>query len=80
VLYVGHLLHNYGFAKHGCHCFIARDLTFTSLDVSQEEQGLITKRFPFSTLLEMVQSGEIQDAVTVSAIGLAHIKGLLTLP
>ena len=77
MIYVGHLLHNYGFAKHGCHCFIARDLRFTALEVLQEEQGLITRRFPFATLLNMVRSGEIQDAVTVSALGLAHIKGLL---
>lgn len=75
--YVGHLLHNYGFARHGCHAFIARGLHFEGHDISQEEQGLVTRRFGFGALMAMITSGEIQDATTVSALGLALMKGLL---
>ena len=78
--YVGHLLHNYGFAKHGCHMFIARDLRFTTLEIAQEEQGLITRRFERDAFLAMVASGAIQDAVTVSLLALARVKGLIDWP
>lgn len=75
--HVGHLLHNYGFARHGCHIFLARRLRFAGPNIEPEEQGLVTNRFSRERFLDMLATGEIQDAVTVSALGLARIKGLI---
>ncbi|HYZ61704.1 MAG TPA: NUDIX hydrolase [Acetobacteraceae bacterium] len=73
--YVGHMFGSYGFARQGCHVFVARDLAPTSVTLHPEEQGLIARRFPFPNVLEMIRTGAIKDMTTVSALALAQMNG-----
>lgn len=46
-------------------------------DLDHEEQGLICRRFPACEVMAMIASGQIRDAITVAAIGLLVMRGLL---
>jgi ADP-ribose pyrophosphatase len=74
---LGYLFEGYGYSNQGCHLFLARQLTQQARDLDLEEQGLICRRFPASDVLAMIQSGQIRDAITVAAIGLLVMRGLL---
>ena len=75
----GHLFQGYGFSNQGYRVFLARGLTPTARRLDPEEQGLITRRFPAAELTRMIRDGEIKDATTVAALGLAQLKGLAEL-
>ncbi|MDR6826771.1 MULTISPECIES: NUDIX hydrolase [Bosea] len=74
---LGYLFECYGYSNQGCHVFLARGLTQQNRDLDHEEQGLISRRFPASDVMAMIQSGQIRDAITVAAIGLLVMRGLL---
>jgi ADP-ribose pyrophosphatase len=75
----GHLFQAYGYATQGYYVFLARSLRPTASKLDQEEQGLITRRFPPAMLAQMIRDGEIKDATTVAALGLLQLKGLFQL-
>ena len=75
--YLGHQYHGYGYSSQGFHTYLATDLTMTTTNLDQEEEGLIAKSFSLSEFEEMVVSEVIKDATTVNAYGLAKIKGLI---
>ena len=75
--HVGHLFQAYGYATQGCNIFLARQLRFVGNALDPEEQGLVTECFPLAKVLQMIRIGVIQDAATVAAMGLLHLKGLL---
>lgn len=77
---VGYLYEAYGHSNQGCHVFLARRLMPARRELDHEEQGLITRRFAAAEVIAMIESGAIRDAMTVAAIGLMRIKGLLPLP
>lgn len=74
---LGYLFEGYGYSNQGCHVFLARQLTQQARDLDPEEQDLICRRFPACEVMAMIQSGEIRDAITVAAIGLLVMQGLL---
>ena len=74
--YVGHLFQGYGYATQSYHIFLAQDLRRTETNLDHEEQGLITRQFPASTVTEMILAGAIKDATTIAALGLLNLKGL----
>jgi ADP-ribose pyrophosphatase len=74
---LGYLFEGYGYSNQGCHVFLARQLTQQARDLDQEEQGLVCRRFPASDVLAMIEGGQIRDAITVAAIGLLVMRGLL---
>lgn len=75
--YVGHLFECYGYSTQGCHIFIARDLQATETKLDPEEQGLISHAFALEAVIAMVGDGRIKDAMSVAALGLCRLKGLL---
>lgn len=75
--HIGHLFQAYGYATQGYDIFLARQLHFVGNSLDPEEQGLITHCFPLLEVVQMIHSGVIQDATTVAAMGLLHLKGLL---
>ena len=74
---LGYLFEGYGYSNQGCHIFLARQLTQQARDLDHEEQGLICRRFPACEVMAMIASGQIRDAITVAAIGLLVMRGLL---
>ena len=75
--YVGHLFQGYGYATQGCRIFLARRLRRTTVELDPEEQGLITRDFPLPEVVQMIEDGQIKDAMTIAALGLLRLKGLL---
>lgn len=74
---LGYLFEGYGYSNQGCHVFMARQLTQQARDLDHEQQGLVGRRFPASDVMAMIESGQIRDAITIAAIGLLMMRGLL---
>ncbi|WP_414830491.1 NUDIX domain-containing protein [Alteromonas sp. H39] len=75
--YVGYQYLAYGFCDQGYHIFVARDLTMTQKNLDPEEEGLLSKTVSVKELEAKIVAGEIKDATTCNAFGLARLKGLL---
>ena len=75
--YLGDQYLAYGFCNQKYHIYFATELTFTQISLDPEEEGLITQKFSLDTFESMIISGEIQDASTVNAYGIAKLKGVL---
>ena len=75
--YMGHLFQGYGYATQGGRIFLARRLRRTTVKLDHEEQGLIACDFPLPAVVKMIEDGHIKDAMTIAALGLLQIKGLL---
>ncbi len=77
MVYVGHQYLAYGHSSQGYHIYLATELEQKSTNLDAEEEGLISKKFRVTAFEAMILSGEIRDATTVNAYGLARLKGLL---
>ena len=75
--HAGRLFTTYGTMNQGCHVFLAANLTAGRADPEQEEQDLITRSFSLAAVKAMVRDGAIADSITVAALGLLRLKGLL---
>lgn len=75
--YLGDQYLAYGFCNQKYHIYFASELTFTQISLDPEEEGLITQKFLLDTFESMIITGEIQDASTVNAYGIAKLKGVL---
>ena len=75
--YVGHQYLAYGFSNQGYHIYLATDLKAGDTNLDAEEEGLVSRRFTIKEFEAMVINGQIKDATTVNAYGLAKLKGLL---
>lgn len=73
--HVGHLFEAYGYANQGYDIFVATGLTTTDRNLDSEEVGLVTQTFTREEFIEMIVTGQIKDASTVAAFGLALLKG-----
>ena len=74
--YIAHQYLAYGFSSQGYHIYLASELTATSNKLEEEEEGLVTKKFPLAEFESMILNGIIKDATTVNAYGLSKLKGL----
>ncbi len=77
MVYVGYQYLAYGMCDQGYHIFLATDLQPGVRKLDEEEEGLITQAFSLKAFEGMLISGEIQDATTSNAYGLARLKGFL---
>ena len=59
-----------GFARQGCHVFVASGLSQGEQELETEEQDLIHQWFPRSEVEQMIRSGRITDDATVAAYAL----------
>jgi 8-oxo-dGTP pyrophosphatase MutT (NUDIX family) len=75
--YIGKQYLAYGFASQCYHIYIATDLTKTSQQLDEEEEGLTVHKLPLSEFKQKIIDGTIQDATTVNAYGLARLKGFI---
>ena len=75
--YVGYQYLAYGFCSQGYHVFLASDFTQGEQELDQEEEGLLCKKVKLSQFEKMIIEGDIKDATTVNAFGLAKLKGFL---
>lgn len=76
-IYVGHLYQAYGYSNQGFHVFLASGFATEQQQLDSEEEDLITASFSLTTFESMITAGEIKDGPTISAYGLAKLKGLV---
>lgn len=74
--HIGHIYQAYGISNQGFDLFYATDFEHTEQALDNEEEDLITARFPVAEFESMISSGVIKDATTISAYGLAKLKGI----
>ena len=74
---VGEFCLAYGFSDHRCRLFLASGLTPGERRPDAEEVDMITRSFSLSEMDGMLRDGTIQDAVTIAAMGLLRLKGLV---
>lgn len=75
--YVGAQYLAYGFCDQKYHIYLASDFTQGTRALDPEEEGLTCKRVSVTEFERMICEGEIMDASTINAYGLAKLKGLL---
>ncbi len=75
--YVGNQFLAYGFCDQQYHIFVAKDLTAGANRLDTEEEGLICRAFALSEFERMIIAGDIRDATSVNAYGLAKLRGFL---
>lgn len=75
--HAGHLFTAYGIMNQGYDVFLASGLTAGERRPEAEEQDMITRPFALKEVEAMIRDGAIADSVTVAALGLLRLKGLL---
>ena len=75
--YVGYTHEAYGHSSQGCHIYLASDFEMAEQQLDEEEEGLLTKSISIEEFEGMLISGEIRDAATITAYGLAKLKKLI---
>ena len=77
MIYVGFQYLAYGFCNQGYHIYLAKGLTQGKQSLDVEEEDLKIVPMPLQKFHEKVVGGEIKDASTCNAYGIAKLKGLL---
>lgn len=75
--HAGRLFTAYGTTNQGYHVFLASGLTAGERRPEVEEQDLIARPFALADVEAMIRDGAIADSVTVAALGLLRLKGML---
>ncbi len=74
---VGKLFQGAGYSNQAGHVFLATELTQHQTDHDPEEQDMICRAFPLEEVERMVTDCVIQDAISLAAIGLLRLKGII---
>ncbi|WP_334018604.1 NUDIX hydrolase [Alteromonas sp. S015] len=67
----------YGFCNQGYHIYVAKGLTQGMQKLDVEEEDLRVVPLQLNELKEKITNGEIKDASTCNAVGLAMLKGII---
>lgn len=73
----GSLFSGYGFATPRFHVFLATGLRQGAAAREPTEQDMISRAFDLADVETMIREGVIKDAITVAALGLLRLKGML---
>ncbi len=74
---IGTIYPLYGTVNQRCHVFFATDLTAGDIRLEHEEQDLVQAAVSVDELQRMILDGDLQDAGTIAAFGLARLRNLL---
>lgn len=69
VVRVGHLFQAPGYARQGCHLFVATDLEQGPPSREDTESDMIAQAFGIDQIRRMIMEGAIKDATTIAAFG-----------
>lgn len=75
--YVGEQFLAYGMCSQRYHIFVAKTLTTTAQELEIEEQGLTVHKLPLCEVKARIIKGDLMDATTCNAFGLATLKGYI---
>ena len=74
---VATLFQGAGYSNQRGHVFMASELSSTATDREATEQDMVARAFSLAEVEAMIGDGRITCMVTVAAIGLLRIKGIL---
>lgn len=74
---VGTLWQGPGYCNQRGHVFLATALTEGPSAREPTEQDMQCRRFPLAEVEKMIATGTLQDAMTVAALGMLRLQGLL---
>jgi ADP-ribose pyrophosphatase len=74
---IGFLYEAYGFSNQGFHIFLAEDLKRGEQKPQAGEQGMQVSFFTLDQFEQMIDSGEIIDAPSISAYGLLKVQRVI---
>jgi 8-oxo-dGTP pyrophosphatase MutT (NUDIX family) len=77
MIHVGTLFQGPGYSNQKGHLFLATGLSATATDREATEQDMVARAFPLAEVEAMISDGRITCMVTIAAIGLLRIKGLI---
>ncbi|GEA11491.1 NUDIX hydrolase [Alteromonas sp. KUL49] len=77
LIYVGFQYLAYGFCSQGYHIFVAKGLTQGEQSLDPEEEGLTLHKLSLTEVEQKIRNGEIKDASTCNALGLAKLNGII---
>ncbi|MEM6890925.1 MAG: NUDIX hydrolase [Pseudomonadota bacterium] len=69
-----YLFEAYGFSNQGFHVFLANELELGAAIRDHEEQDMLTAKFSPKEVTELINSGQINDAPTIAALGLLAVS------
>lgn len=75
--YVGFQYMAHGLSTQGYHIYLAKGLQPGAQQLDAEEEDLTVHHLSLTELERRIVAGEITDATTCNALGLARLKGLL---
>ena len=75
--FVASLFQGPGFCNQVGHVFLATGLRQGPLAREASEQGMICRHFPLPELEALIRAGELQDGVSLAALGLLRLRGML---
>lgn len=75
--HLGHFHANPAMCSQGYDLYLATGLTLGQTARETTEQDMHTARFTLAEVLEMIEQARITCAVTIAAIGLAQLRGLI---
>ena len=70
---LGDILVAPGYSDERIHLFMATELTSCDRNLDEDE-FLTTHPFPYNQVMEMIEKGEIEDAMTIVGLQMAHAK------
>ena len=66
-----------GYSDQIGHVFLATGLQQGPVAREASEQGMICRAIPLAELEQMIRSGMLEDAISLAALGMLRIRGLL---
>ena len=77
MIYAGGMFQGAGYCNQRGHVFLATELTQGDTAREASEQDLICRSFTLAEVEEMVRDGTIKDAMSIAALGMLRLKGLI---
>jgi ADP-ribose pyrophosphatase len=77
MVYAGEMFQGAGYSTQRGHVFLATELTQGSTAREVSEQDLICRSFPLAEVEAMIRDGIMRDAMSIAALGMLRLKGLL---
>jgi ADP-ribose pyrophosphatase len=77
MIYASDMFQGAGYCTQRGHVFLATGLTQGATRREASEQDLVCRSFALAEVEEMVRDGTIKDAMSIAALGILRLKGLL---
>jgi ADP-ribose pyrophosphatase len=77
MVYAGEMFQGAGYCNQRGHVFLATELTQGATAREASEQDLICRSFTLAEVEAMVRDGTIRDAMSIAALGMLRLKGLV---